>query len=59
MKMIDDDVEIIVIELIVDDKKINNCLIVDVNFVLCLIINIDDVFDNVKIMIIDLNQMNN
>ena len=35
--------------MIVDDKKINNCLIVDVNFVLCLIINIDDVFDNVKI----------
>ena len=35
--MIDDDVEIIVIELIVDDKKINNCLIVDVDFVLCLI----------------------
>ena len=46
--MIDNDVEIIVIELIVDDKKINNCLIVDVDFVLCLIIIIDDVFDNVK-----------
>ena len=53
MKMIDDDVEIIVIELIVDDKKINNCLIVDVDFVLCLIINIDDVFDCIKIIIID------
>ena len=47
--MIDDDVEIIVIYLIVDDKKINNCLIVDVDFVLCLIINLIDVFDNVKI----------
>ena len=58
MKMIDDDVEIIVIELIVDDKKINNCLIVDVNFVLCLIINIDDVFDNVKIIIFDLEKVN-
>ena len=51
--MIDDDVEIIVIELIVMNKKNNNCLIVDVDFVLCLIINIDDVFDNVKIIIID------
>ena len=47
--MIDDDVEIIVIELIVDDKKINNCLIVDVDFVLCLIIYLNDVFDNVEI----------
>ena len=52
--MIDDDVEIIVIYLIVDDKEINNCLIVDIDFVLCLIIIIDDVFDNVKIIIIDL-----
>ena len=51
--MIDDDVEIIVIELIVDDKKINNCLIVDVDFVLCWMINMYDVFDNVKIIIID------
>ena len=51
--MIDDDVEIIVIELIVDDKKINNCLIVDVNFVLCLIINLIVNADNVKIIIID------
>ena len=56
--MIDDDVEIIVIYLIVDDKKINNCLIVDVDFVLCLIINIDDVFDNVKIIIFDLEKVN-
>ena len=56
--MIDDDVEIIVIELIVDDKKINNCLIVDVNFVLCLIINIDDVFDNVKIIVIKFEEVN-
>ena len=47
--MIDDDVEIIVIYLIVDDKKINYCLIVDVDFILCLIININDMFDNVKI----------
>ena len=47
--MIDDDVEIIVIYLIVDDKKINNCLIVDVDFVLCLIIYLDDVFDKVEI----------
>ena len=49
MKMIDDDVEIIVIYLIVMIKKNNNCLIVDVDFVLCLIMNVDDVFDNVKI----------
>ena len=47
--MIDDDVEIIVIYLIVMIKKINNCLIVDVDFVLCLITHVDDVFDNVKI----------
>ena len=53
LRWIDDDVEIIVIELIVDDKKINNCLIVDVDFVLCLIIIIDDVFDNIKIIIIE------
>ena len=47
--MIDDDVEIIVIYLIVMIKKNNNCLIVDVDFVLCLIIYLNDVFDNVKI----------
>ena len=47
--MIDDDVGIIVIYLIVDDKKNNNCLIVDVNFVLCLIININDEIDKVEI----------
>ena len=57
--MIDDDVEIIVIELIVDDKKINNCLIVDVDFVLCLIINMNDVFDNVEIIIITNTHENN
>ena len=51
--MIDDDVEIIVIYLIVMIKKINNCLIVDVDFVLCLIINIYVMFDNVEIIIID------
>ena len=56
--MIDDDVEIIVIYLIVMIKKINNCLIVDVDFVLCLIININDVFDNVKIIIFDLEKVN-
>ena len=56
--MIDDDVEIIVIYLIVMIKKINNCLIVDVDFVLCLIINIDDVFDNAKIIIFDLEKVN-
>ena len=50
--MIDDDVEIVVIELIVDDKKINNCLIVDVDFVLCLIIIISLMLDNWKIVII-------
>ena len=44
--MIDDDVEIVVIELTVDDKKINNCLIVDVDFVLCLIIIISLMLDN-------------
>ena len=47
--MIDDDVEIIVIYLIVVIKKNNNCLIVDVDFVLCLIIYLNDVFDNVEI----------
>ena len=51
--MIDDDVEMIVIYLIVMMKKNNNCLIVDVDFVLCLIINMNDVFDNVKIIITD------
>ena len=50
--MIDDDVEIIVIYLIVMIKKINNCLIVDVDFVLCLIINISVLSDNWKIVII-------
>ena len=57
--MIDDDVEIIVIYLIVMIKKNNNCLIVDVDFVLCLIINIDDVFDNVKINNIWFGVVNN
>ena len=57
--MIDDDVEIIINYVVVDDKKINNCLIVDVDFVLCLIINIDDVFDNVKIIINKLTELNN
>ena len=47
--MIDDDVEIIIIYLIVMIKKNNYCLIVDVDFILCLIINMNDVFDNVKI----------
>ena len=47
--MIDDDVEIIVIYLIVMIKKINNCLIVDVDFVLCLIIYFADVFEKVEI----------
>ena len=58
MKMIDENVEMIVIYLIVMIKKNNNCLIVDVDFVLCLIINIDDVFDNVKIIIFDLEKVN-
>ena len=44
--MIDDDVEIIVIYLIVMMKKNNYCLIVDVDFVLCLIINMNDMFCN-------------
>ena len=44
--MIDDDVEIIVIYLIVMIKKINNYLIVDVDFIFCLITHVDDVFDN-------------
>ena len=57
--MIDDDVEIIVIYLIVDDKKINNCLIVDVDFVLCLIIYLNDVFDNVEINNIWFGVVNN
>ena len=57
--MIDDDVEIIVIYLIVMIKKNNNCLIVDVDFVLCLIIIIDDVFDNVKINNIWFEVVNN
>ena len=57
--MIDDDVEIIVIYLIVMIKKINNCLIVDVDFVLCLIININDVFDNEEINNIWFGVVNN
>ena len=55
---VDDDVEIIVIYLIVMMKKNNYCLIVDVDFVLCLIKNINDVFDNVKIIIFDLEKVN-
>ena len=47
--MIDDDVEIMMFDLIVMIKKINNWLIVDVDFVLCLIIYLDDVFDSVEI----------
>ena len=47
--MIDDDVEIIVIYLIVMIKKINYFLIVDVDFVLCLITCLNDVFDKVEI----------
>ena len=57
--MIDDDVEIIVIYLIVMIKKNNYCLIVDVDFVLCLIIIIDDVFDNVEINNIWFGVVNN
>ena len=57
--MIDDDVEIIVIYLIVMIKKNNNCLIVDVDFVLCLIIILIDVFDNVKINNIWFGVVNN
>ena len=55
--MIDDDVEIIVIYLIVVMKKNNNCLIVDVDFVLWM--NVDDVFDNVKINNIWFEVVNN
>ena len=40
-------------------KKINNCLIVDVDFVLCLIININDVFDNEEINNIWFEVVNN
>ena len=57
--MIDDDVEIIVIYLIVMIKKNNNCLIVDVDFVLCLIIDLNDVFDNVEINNIWFGVVNN
>ena len=57
--MIDDDVEIIVIYLIVMIKKNNYCLIVDVDFVLCLIIDLNDVFDNVKINNIWFGVVNN
>ena len=45
--------------MIVDDKKINNCLIVDVDFVLCLIIYLDDVFDSVEINNIWFGVVNN
>ena len=45
--------------MIVDDKKINDCLIVDVDFVLCLIIYLNDVFDNVKINNIWFGVVNN
>ena len=45
--------------MIVDDKKINNCLIVDVDFVLCLIIILNDVFDNVEINNIWFGVVNN
>ena len=57
--MIDDDVEIIVIYLIVMIKKINNCLIVDFDFVLCLIIYLNDVFDYVEINNIWFGVVNN
>ena len=57
--MIDDDVEIIVIYLIVMIKKINDCLIVDVDFVLCLITHVDVLFDNWKKIIIAFEQVNN
>ena len=57
--MIDDDVEIIVIYLIVMMKKNNYCLIVDVDFVLCLIIDLNDVFDNVEINNIWFGVVNN
>ena len=57
--MIDDDVEIIIIYLIVMIKKNNNCLIVDVDFVLCLIMNVDDVFDKVEINNIWFEVVNN
>ena len=57
--MIDDDVEIMIWNLIVMIKKINNCLIVDVDFVLCLIIKLNDVFDNVKINNIWFGVVNN
>ena len=45
--------------MIVDDKKNNNCLIVDVDFVLCLIMNVDDVFDNEEINNIWFGVVNN
>ena len=45
--------------MIVDDKKINNCLIVDVDFVLCLIMNLNDWFNNDEKIIIAFEQANN
>ena len=57
--MIDDDVEIMIWNLIIMIKKINNYLIVDVDFVLCLIMNLIDVFDNVKINNIWFGVVNN
>ena len=40
-------------------KKINNYLIVDVDFVLCLIIDLNDVFDNEEINNIWFGVVNN
>ena len=57
--MIDVDVGLTIWNLIIMIKKINNCLIVDVDFVLCLIMNLIDVFDNVKINNIWFGVVNN
>ena len=57
--MIDVDVGLTIWNLIIMIKKINNCLIVDVDFVLCLIMNLIDVFDNVKINNIWFEVVNN
>ena len=57
--MIDDDVEIMIWNLIIMIKKINNCLIVDVDFVLCLITCLNDVFDKVEINNIWFGVVNN
>ena len=57
--MIDVDVGLTIWNLIIMIKKINNCLIVDVDFVLCLITHVDDVFDNVKINNIWFGVVNN